>query len=83
MRKKMFLPSFILGIQYVLISVCIHGDVFRGASLWINQKLLQMLAQSYRRIWAFGQKAVSSLIQMQQQSKNHFTKDADADLMKK
>lgn len=79
-RKKMFLPSFALGIQYVLVSVRIHGDVFRGASLWINQKLLRMLAQSYGRIWAFGQKAVSSLMQMLQQSKSLFTKEADADL---
>lgn len=67
-RKHIFLPSFTLGIQYVLLSVRLHGDVFRAASLWINQKLLRMLAQSHRRICAFGQKAVSSLMQMQQQS---------------
>lgn len=64
-RKHIFLPSFTLEIQYVLVSVRLHGDVFRAASLWINQKLLRMLAQSHRRICAFGQKAVSSLMQMQ------------------
>lgn len=54
---KRFLPPFILGIQYLLFCVRIHGDTFGGTSLWINQKSLWMLAQSHGRIWAFGQKS--------------------------